>query len=61
MVKIALVNPPQFTRYPQPPMGLALIAAVLEEKGYKVSVIDANALQLKPEDVVSSLADADVA
>jgi anaerobic magnesium-protoporphyrin IX monomethyl ester cyclase len=61
MVKIALVNPPQFTRYPQPPMGLALIAAVLEDKGYEVNVIDANALQLKPEDVISRLADADVA
>jgi anaerobic magnesium-protoporphyrin IX monomethyl ester cyclase len=60
MVKIALVNPPQFTRYPQPPMGLALIAAVLEEKGYEVSVIDANAMQLKPEDVVSRLGDADM-
>ena len=60
MFKVALVNPPQFTKYPQPPMGLALIAAILEGKGYQVSIVDANALGLKPEDVVSHVVDADV-
>ena len=61
MLKIALVNPPQFTKYPQPPMGLALLAAVLEGKGHKVSIVDANALQLKPQDVVSRVTDVDIA
>jgi len=36
MLKVALINPAQSTKYPQPPMGLALIAAVLEREGYKV-------------------------
>ncbi len=60
MLKIALVNPPQFTRYPQPPMGLAQIAAVLESNGYRVTIVDANALKLNPQEVVSRLADADI-
>jgi len=59
-VKILLVNPPQFTRYVQPPMGLALIAAVLEREGYQVSILDANALRLQPGEVVSQVTDADV-
>ena len=59
-MKIVLINPPQNTGYPQPPIGLASIAAVLEEKGYKVTVLDANALKLKPEDMASYVTDADV-
>ena len=59
MLKIALVNPIQLSRYPQPPMGLAQLAAVLEQKGYPASIIDANALRLTPEDVVSGVLDAD--
>ncbi len=59
MLKIALVNPPQSAGYPQPPMGLLQLAAVLEAKGYPVTIIDANALELQPADVVSRLADAD--
>ena len=60
MLKVALINPNQFTKYPQPPMGLALIAALLERAGYPVTVIDANALDLRPEDVVPLVSDADV-
>ncbi|MDP2729851.1 MAG: radical SAM protein [Dehalococcoidales bacterium] len=60
MLKIALVNPPQFTRYPQPPMGLAQLAAVLEEKGYPVIIVDANALNLQPEAVVPLVGNADI-
>jgi anaerobic magnesium-protoporphyrin IX monomethyl ester cyclase len=60
MLNIALVNPPQYTRYPQPPLGLALIAAVLEKAGYKVTLLDANALNLQPEDVPSLISGADV-
>ena len=59
-LKIALVNPPQFTRYPQPPMGLAQIAAVLEREGYPITIVDANALGLKPKEVVTYIADADI-
>ena len=60
-LNIALINPIQFTRYPQPPMGLAQIAAVLERKGYRVNVIDANALRLRPDQIVPLLLDADIA
>ena len=58
MLRTVLINPPQLTSYPQPPMGLAQIAAVLENNGYPVSIIDANALKLKPKEVVSQLGDA---
>ena len=50
-LRIALVNPPQDTTCPLPPMGLSLIAAVLERKGHRVTVVDANALKLRPEEV----------
>ncbi len=60
MLNITLVNPPQFTRYPQPPLGLALIAAILEKEGYPVTLLDANALGLKPEAIPSLAAGADV-
>jgi anaerobic magnesium-protoporphyrin IX monomethyl ester cyclase len=60
MLKITLVNPPQFTRYPQPPLGLALIAAVLEKVGYPVTLLDANATGLKPEDIPGEAVGADV-
>jgi anaerobic magnesium-protoporphyrin IX monomethyl ester cyclase len=60
MLNITLVNPPQFTRYPQPPVGLALIAAILEKAGYPVKLLDANALELQPEDIPAMVTDADV-
>ena len=59
MLKVALINPPQSSEYRQPPMGLALIASVLAKEGYQVTVLEANALQLKAEDV-PPLVDADV-
>ena len=39
-MKILLINPPQATRYPQPPLGLAMVAAVLEKNGYLVKILD---------------------
>jgi radical SAM superfamily enzyme YgiQ (UPF0313 family) len=60
MLKITLINPPQFTRYPQPPLGLALIAAVLEKAGYPVTLLDANLPGVKPEDIPGLAAGADV-
>ncbi len=59
-MKILLVNPPQVTRYPQPPMGLGLIAAILEKEGYEVSLLDANALRLSVENIVPYASGADV-
>ncbi len=60
MFKIVLINPPQSAKYSQPPMGLAIIAAVLERQGHQVAAVDANALKLKPENIVSYVVDADV-
>ncbi|MDP3955273.1 MAG: radical SAM protein, partial [bacterium] len=60
MLKVALVNPPQSTNYPQPPMGLALLAAVLERAGYQVTIVEANALKLSPEAIVPLVSQADV-
>ena len=60
MFKVALINPVQSAKYPQPPMGLAIIAAVLERQGYQVAVVDANALGLQPEDIVPMVTDANV-
>ncbi|MFC1945673.1 cobalamin-dependent protein, partial [Chloroflexota bacterium] len=45
-MEITLINPPQATGYPQPPMGLAQLAAVAEAAGHRVTVIDANAKKL---------------
>ena len=41
-----LINPPQITKYPQPPLGLAMLAAVLEEKGHSVKIWDLTAIGL---------------
>ena len=41
-MKVVLINPPQKTGYPQPPMGLALLAAVLEREKHTVTIIDYN-------------------
>jgi radical SAM superfamily enzyme YgiQ (UPF0313 family) len=60
MLKVTLVNPLQSARYPQPPLGLAIIAAVLEKEGHRVTVLDANALGLTPEALPSLAAGADV-
>lgn len=60
MLKLVLINPPQPTKYPQPPMGLALIAAVVEREGYEVTVVDANALRLKPMNIVPYVTEANV-
>jgi len=43
--KILLINPPQSAKYPQPPLGLAMIAAVLEESGYQIKILDLQALR----------------
>jgi anaerobic magnesium-protoporphyrin IX monomethyl ester cyclase len=60
MLKVALINPPQFTRYPQPPLGLAMIAAVLEKAGYQVTVIDANVSGVSLASIPSRVAGVDI-
>lgn len=60
-MNILLINPFNFTNYPQPPMGLALLAAVLEEKGFQVNIIDANAQKIEPEKISSFVKGANAA
>ena len=60
MLRVTLINPPQFTQYPQPPLGLALIAAVLEREGYPVTILDANAPGIPPEALALKATGADV-
>jgi anaerobic magnesium-protoporphyrin IX monomethyl ester cyclase len=60
MEKIALINPNQGTGYRQPPMGLALIGAVLEHAGYFVNIIDANALNLPLDSIAEKVKGAEL-
>ncbi len=60
MLNVTLINPPQFTRYPQPPVGMALVASILEKEGHRVRIIDANALRLMPEEVPALVNDTDI-
>jgi radical SAM superfamily enzyme YgiQ (UPF0313 family) len=46
-----LINPTFNTKYPQPPLGIASLAAVIEKNGFPVEILDANALQLSDNDV----------
>lgn len=60
MLKVTLINPPQNTRYPQPPLGLALIAAILEKQGYGVNIVDANSSGFSLEEAIKSLEDTQI-
>ena len=59
-MKTILINPPLNTRYPQPPLGLASIAAVLEQDGHTVEILDANALHLNGQEIMERVKNADV-
>jgi len=59
-LKIILINPYQVSRYSQPPVGLAVIAGVLEKNGYQVSIIDGNALKIEPKEISSYIIDASI-
>ena len=58
-VKISLVNPPPlkgvYRHQPYLPIGLAYLAAVLEEKGHEVSVVDCPALEMNHENLKKEL------
>lgn len=56
VVKVTLINPPGGLRKEVigsmgPPLGLAYIAAVLENSGIETEIIDMQILDLKPSDV----------
>lgn len=59
-MRILLINPPQSTRYPQPPLGLASIAAILEKHSYHVEILDANALALSESEAAERAGGADI-
>ena len=54
-MKTILINPPQNTKYPQPPLGVASLAAVLEQKDHQVEIMDANALQLSEREIANKV------
>jgi anaerobic magnesium-protoporphyrin IX monomethyl ester cyclase len=58
-MNVALINPKQKTGYPQPPMGLALLAAVLEQNGHHVAIFDMN-MRDKDFTVIYDASDVDV-
>ena len=41
-MRITFINPFQGTKYPQPPIGLALLASVSESRGHTVQILDTN-------------------
>lgn len=49
---VTLVNPPNKTSFPQPPLGLAYVAAALEKADFNVHLIDAPAYGYSDEDVI---------
>ena len=57
MVRVALINPPIRTKQPpmHPPYGIALLAAIADQEGYEVVVLDVNAFRLHHEVVRSEL------
>jgi anaerobic magnesium-protoporphyrin IX monomethyl ester cyclase len=59
-MKISLINPPWNSQYPQPPLGLASLAAVLEKKGFSSEIIDSNALQLSTDNIVKKIIHSDI-
>lgn len=59
-MKTVLINPPQNTKYPQPPLGLASIAAVLEGENYQAEILDANALQLSESEIAEEIGNVDI-
>ncbi len=56
-MRIALVAPRHNPQYPQPPIGLAIVASLLEKAGHQVRVVDADAEP--PEHALVAAADAD--
>ena len=59
-MKTLLINPPQNGKYPQPPLGLASIAAILERESYQVKILDANALQLSESEIAREIDGVDI-
>lgn len=60
--KIILVNPnPRYTKlriggiFPQPPLGLAYLAASLEQGGFKVEILDSNIEALSPQETAEKI------
>ena len=59
-MKVVLINPPQYTKYPQPPMGLALLGAILAIEEHQVDVVDANVNKNWLDDIIRLAGGADV-
>jgi len=51
MASIALIFPPYLSKYKVPPLGLAYIGSFLKKKGYSVSIIDMDPMNLNYYDI----------
>lgn len=58
-MKVLLVNPPLLKYFPSnscfPPLGLSFLASVLEKYSFEVSILDASAEKLSPEQCVKKI------
>jgi radical SAM superfamily enzyme YgiQ (UPF0313 family) len=59
-MNVLLLNPPQELSYPQPPIGLACLASMLEKEDIGAKILDANALGIRESDVATHLQGVDV-
>lgn len=58
--KVILINPPQNSTYPQPPLGLVCLAAVLEKNAIPVEILDANVFSVALDEYGRYVGDADI-
>ncbi len=59
-MKISFINPPIRTSFPQPPLGLALLAAIAEKSGASVRLFDGTALGFSNERLAREASGSDV-
>ncbi|GAB60813.1 MAG: B12-binding domain-containing radical SAM protein [Candidatus Jettenia sp.] len=55
MIDILLIYPPYLSKHKSPPLGLAYLAAFVEQQGYKVKILDMNPLGLTLSDIEDSI------
>lgn len=59
-MKITLINPNRHTGYPKPPLGLLAIGSVCKKAGHDVTILDADLLDLSPQNTALRAQSADI-
>jgi radical SAM superfamily enzyme YgiQ (UPF0313 family) len=54
-MKVVLINPNQHSKFPQAPIGLAILASIIKGHEEEVKIIDANALNLSEKEVAKRI------